>query len=349
MSTTRRILVAVKDTQRMPGNALRKAAALARASGATIELYHAMLDQLPSLGTGPQYAKLERAYVRRLAARRQERLAQLARTAPLRGLTVHCTAAWDFPAHEAIIRRALATRADLVIATAPQRGPGARWLLAHTDWELIRHCPVPLLLVKSRRAYRRPVLLAAVDPFHAHAKPSDLDARLLRVGGELSRLLSGTLHVFHAYMPLIALVPMAGPGGPVMALPPEAEQEHRILTKRDVERLAQRASVPDRRCHVEMGSVASELDSVVARTRADIVVMGAVSRSALKRIIVGNTAERVLDGLKCDVLIVKPRGYRSAVVRLRPKVISSGLLVTPRVTAAGRSRPAALRSPRATP
>lgn len=37
MSTIRRILVAVKDTQHMPGNALHKAAALARTSGATIE------------------------------------------------------------------------------------------------------------------------------------------------------------------------------------------------------------------------------------------------------------------------------------------------------------------------
>lgn len=40
-----------------------------------------MLDQLPSLiGTGPQYEKLERAYIRRLATRRRERLAQLTRT-----------------------------------------------------------------------------------------------------------------------------------------------------------------------------------------------------------------------------------------------------------------------------
>ena len=345
MSTIRRILVAVKDTQHLPRNVLRKAAVLARASGATIELYHAMLDQLPSLiGTGPQYEKLERAYVRRLAARRHKRLARLARRAPLRGLTVQCTAAWDFPAHEAIIRRALATRADLVIATVPQRGHGTRWLLAHTDWELIRHCPVPLLLVKSRRTYRRPVLLAGVDPFHAHAKPSNLDARLLQFGGEMSRRLRGSLHVFHAYMPLIALVPIAGPGGPVMALPPEAEEEHRIQITHAVERLAQRAAVPRRRCHVEMGLVASELQSVVARTRADIVVMGAVSRSAVKRIIVGNTAERVLDGLRCDVLIVKPRGFHSGVLRLRPKVVSSERLGRSQVTAPGRSRRTAVAS-----
>jgi universal stress protein E len=38
--------------------------------------------------------------------------------------------------------------------------------------------------------------------------------------------------------------------------------------------------------------------------------MGAVSRSALERVFVGSTAELVLDRLGCDVLIVKPAGFK---------------------------------------
>jgi hypothetical protein len=37
--------------------------------------------------------------------------------------------------------------------------------------------------------------------------------------------------------------------------------------------------------------------------------MGAVSRSGLKRVFIGNTAERVLNQLRCDVLVVKPRHF----------------------------------------
>jgi universal stress protein E len=33
--------------------------------------------------------------------------------------------------------------------------------------------------------------------------------------------------------------------------------------------------------------------------------MGAISRSGLKRIFIGNTAEHTLDSLKCDLLVVK--------------------------------------------
>jgi universal stress protein E len=44
--------------------------------------------------------------------------------------------------------------------------------------------------------------------------------------------------------------------------------------------------------------------------------MGAVSRSGLKRLFIGNTAERTLDRLDCDVLVVKPQEFVS---RVAPK------------------------------
>jgi universal stress protein E len=46
--------------------------------------------------------------------------------------------------------------------------------------------------------------------------------------------------------------------------------------------------------------------------RADLVIMGAVSRSGLKGLFLGNTAEDVLDRLHCDLLIVKPDGFKAA-------------------------------------
>jgi universal stress protein E len=43
--------------------------------------------------------------------------------------------------------------------------------------------------------------------------------------------------------------------------------------------------------------------------------MGAVSRSGLKRFLIGNTAESLLDQLTCDVLIVKPERFATRVPR----------------------------------
>jgi universal stress protein E len=311
-SRIRRILVAIRDLHHPPRTELRKAAELARASKAAVELFHVAevpvrIDRAvanPALSADP----LEHAKIRKAA----ERLKLFAGMPFFRGLKVTHHANSDYPPHEAIIRRAVKTRADLVIIATRTRGLTGRLLLRNTDWELIRQCPCPLLLVKSPRPYAKSVVMAAVDPFHTHSKPADLDARLLDFGGEVARLFKSSLHVFHAYMPLVDMVPLptaAMPIGP----PPEAEEAHVELINSELDRLASSAGVPPRARHLRMGVVSSELCAAAKSTRASIVVMGAVSRSALRRIFIGSTAEAVLDQLACDVLVLKSSDFQSSV------------------------------------
>ena len=46
-----------------------------------------------------------------------------------------------------------------------------------------------------------------------------------------------------------------------------------------------------------------------------MVVMGAISRPGYKRLLIGNTAERILDDLTCDIMVIKPPNFRSGVLR----------------------------------
>jgi universal stress protein E len=310
----RHILVAIRELQRLPKSELRKAGTLARAAGASMELLHVIDTPDPGV-SWPETATAATVTAQReaIAARSRRRLERLAGDESLRGLRVTCTASWDYPPHDAIVRRALGSRADLVVALTRPHRPGARLVLRNTDWELIRHCPVPLLLVKSGRLYRRPAIIAAVDPFHA--RPADLDVRLLAAGGTLARLLHGSLHVFHAYMPLVNIATMPLSTAPLVTLPPEAEQAHGRQIARVIDKLADTAEIPRARRHIHLGDVAGELRAAVGATHAGVVVMGAVSRSGLARLFIGNTAERVLDKLDCDVLVVKSRAFKSQVER----------------------------------
>jgi universal stress protein E len=293
----RRLLVAIRDLHHPPRIELRKAAELARAANASIELFHCASTSLDTDNSRHAEARLQ----------------QFARLPSLRGLKVSYHGNSDYPPHEAIVRRALKIEADLVIAATHTRGIAGRLLLRNTDWELIRQCPLPLLLVKSTRAYANSVILAAVDPFHRHSKPANLDARLLDFGGAVARLFKGSLHAFHAYMPLVSLVPMpAGPAVPI-GPPPEVETAHGELIVSELSRIAKSAGIPPRACHVRMGVASSELCALAKSLKASMVVMGAVSRSALKRVFIGSTAENVLDDLRCDVLILKPRGFKTSV------------------------------------
>ena len=59
------------------------------------------------------------------------------------------------------------------------------------------------------------------------------------------------------------------------------------------------------------------IEATAASVGCNIAVMGAISRSGFKRLVLGNTAERVFDELPCDVLVVKPKRFPSRVPRAR--------------------------------
>src|SRR5215471_20701220 len=101
----RHILVAIGDVQGAPRGELRKAGIIARAAHATVELFHSIDEPDPERGF-PQTATRKEVDQHRaaIAEKYRHRLERLTRGSSLRGVTVRCTAAWDYPPHAAIIR-----------------------------------------------------------------------------------------------------------------------------------------------------------------------------------------------------------------------------------------------------
>jgi nucleotide-binding universal stress UspA family protein len=66
--------------------------------------------------------------------------------------------------------------------------------------------------------------------------------------------------------------------------------------------------------HLEQPALQA-IPDVARETGSAIVVTGAVSRCAMQRTCIGNTAEGVVNDLTCDVLVLKPRGFKSALLR----------------------------------
>jgi universal stress protein E len=299
-----RILAPVRNYSARSLAHVNKAAQLAKAFGARLELFHDIADPIivddALRRPGFTFSRLK-ADLRQLAVEGLERLA-----APLRasGVNVSTAAAWDYPPYEAILRRAAAIGADLIVAPrrARHRLPA---LLGYTDWELLRLSPVPVLLVKTSAPYRRPVILAAIDPTHAHAKSSALDKRILDYAAALGGALRGALHVVHADRPR--------PLPPALTFDTKRRREllaqYDQVAKATFDKALAKQSIPVSRRHLVRGDPVAAIPAITRKTRSAIVVIGAVSRSALKRAFIGNTAESVMDELRCDLLIVKPAKF----------------------------------------
>ena len=313
----RRILVAVADgTAR---RVTRRAGDLALKSGATIELFSVIRPdsrvlRLPSA----TLLQINRA----ITEGRRRELDKLALGLRRQGLAVACTVVMSDSLSESIMRRLHEAPADIVAIEAHKHHLLSRWFLLYSDYDLIRHCPVPLLIVKGiRRASRQPVL-AAIDPWHHNDKPASLDGRIVDAARTMAKLQHVSLQSVHAYQPLMDFVSDSAFGPVAIPVSGSDEAAHAALIRRRFKALNATYRIAPRQAHLEMGDPAYVLPTLARSLKAQMVVMGAIARSTVERFFLGSTAEQVLDALPCDVLIVKPKtgAQRSALIANARKV-----------------------------
>jgi universal stress protein E len=312
MATAKKILVVIDPTsEHQP--ALQRAADLAARSKAHLCLFICQYDQYLSGERFFDSAGLKKA---RETLRAQARKQLDALAAPLKSadLRVETDVRWDHPLDEGIVRKVFSWGADMVAKDTHYHPLLKRSVFSNTDWNLIRGCPAPLLLVKPGEKSRTPVIIAAVDPLHEHDKPAELDYEILDQASHLSKLLEGQLHVFHCFDPTPAIAGAATTMATPIAVPVREVTE--ALEKRHSEALADLLKgypVVAENVHMHQGTPQDLLPVLAEKLHAELAVLGAVSRSGLKRIFIGSTAERVLDQLPCDLLILKPPAFKSPV------------------------------------
>lgn len=227
----------------------------------------------------------------------------------MRGVDVATETDSADPLHVALLDRVKRTSAELVVKDTHHHTLAQRTFLTNTDWQLIRGCPVSLLLVKPGPWTSSPKVVAAIDPGHANDKPEMLDHCILEHASSFSKKLQGELHVLHAYLP--AAVVAAAASVPPMAMAVSAEElaREQESRRREIAALVSDYHVRSQNIHVSAGGTAEVLPLAAQAIRADMMVLGAISRSGLKRAFIGSTAEDVLEKLPCDALIIKTPNF----------------------------------------
>lgn len=300
----RKILVGldpVHDGQPVIGHAVELASRL----DAELVLFDVVYNQYVSRRYFKDRTALEHAR-QTLVREHLERIERVMRGFQDSGVVIRADAKWDAPSDEGLIRAAFHHDADWIMVGIRQHPVHRRPFFAGSDWQLIRHAPCPLLLSRRAGWSSPPRVIAAVDPLHRHGKPEDLDRRILEAGAGLCGEGAGRLTVFHAFEPILR-----GTGGreleplPVEFAEATLEGTHNAAVEALVDEIAHckpGVRIAEGRPEDKLLELAVELD-------ADLVIMGAVARNPLQRIFIGSTAERVLDSLETDVLIIKPHDF----------------------------------------
>lgn len=169
-----------------------------------------------------------------------------------------------------------------------------------TDWQLLRECSAPMLLVAEKKWHRAKPVLVTLDLSSDVATKRKLNDKTLGIAKGLAAALGVELEIITAIEVPTLLSDLD------LVDPTAYAREAKEAMKPQIRKLAAAHDIPEKAFHCKRGPVEKVIASQAAKVRAQVVVMGTVARKGVKARLLGNTAEKVLRLMKTDVLAIKP-------------------------------------------
>jgi len=197
-----------------------------------------------------------------------------------------------------MIRRCSEGENDLVIVARRNTGSGR---LGSVSRKLLRDCPVPVWVVKVGSPLLHERILCATDL-------TNVGDRAVELGAKLAALYDCKLDVVHAWqLPFSAQMSRAFAEDEVAAEKRRIQAEAEAHIRDHFAGLGLEGLEPH--LHVGQDAPSRAIQEGVEKLAPDLLVMGTVSRSGVAGLVVGNTAEKVLDKVECSLLTIKPEDF----------------------------------------
>ncbi|MBQ4852388.1 universal stress protein UspE [Pseudoalteromonas sp. MMG012] len=303
MDKIKRIL-AVIDPTKAQQNSLQRALSLAKKTGAQITAFLSIYDFSYEMTT--MLSKDEREAMRAAVIKDREAWINDLLSS-IENIDVHSLVLWHNRPYEAIINTVIDDGYDIVIKSTHQHDTLKSVIFTPTDWHLIRKCPSPVLLVKDHEWPEEGHILAAVNAVSDNEQHQALNKRIISDAQFICQLANAQLSLVNTYP--------ATPVNIAIEIPEFNPSQYNEAVKKHHEdetfSLADSFNIARSECEVKEGLPEDVIPYVAGEKGSELVVIGTVGRTGLSAALVGNTAEHVIDSLDCDVLALKPDGYKS--------------------------------------
>jgi nucleotide-binding universal stress UspA family protein len=201
---------------------------------------------------------------------------------------------------DALNEQALAAAADLVVMATHGRGPLSRFWLGSVADTLVRHLPMPILLVRPQEETPNLANEVTVRRILIPLDGSDLAEQILGPATELGSLTQAEytlLQVIEPFVPPPHQLP-----GPLFD---QLAREAQMYVDGVAERLRGRSLRVETRVVVNRFAAAAILED--ARDHAtDLIALETHGRGGVARLLLGSVADKVLRGALTPVLVHRP-------------------------------------------
>jgi len=298
-----RNILCVVEFDKYPKQVVERATWLAKAHNCNLHLL--VSDPISDfLGESYVYLLESQHLAESIRASQDEALAEMVANVEKAGIRVEVNKSNDRQVADLVCREADARQPMYIFKGTHYHTPSERASISGVDWDLIRDLDYPLWFVKPVEWKDPPVIIAAVDPVHAHDKPGHLDMRIIERARTIADDCKATLLVVHTYQTLDEIGSRATWTFKPQKLPVEEINEKiRVEHDQAMKLLAEVCKLPEGTLRMLPGRPEDVLPAYADEHGASLVVMGALARSKFKQRIVGSTAARALDHFNCDVLV----------------------------------------------
>ncbi|WP_342753564.1 universal stress protein UspE [Pantoea sp. MBD-2R] len=308
MAKYQNILVAI-DPQQDDQPALRRAVYLNQRLGGRITAFLPIYDFSYEMTT--LLSPDERTTMRKgVVSQRTEWIREQAKAYLEAGVNIEVKVIWHNRPFEAIIQEVLDGGYDLLLKMAHQHDRLQAVVFTPTDWHLLRKCPCPVWMVKDQPWPEGGKAVVAVNLASDEPHHDPLNTRLVKETLELAELVNHTeVHLVGAYPVTPINIAIELPDFDPSVYNDAIRGQHLLAMKA----LRQKFSIDEKYTHVDKGLPEEVIPSLASHLDAGVVVLGTIGRTGLSAAFLGNTAEQVIDHLRCDLLAIKPEGFTSPV------------------------------------
>lgn len=227
-----------------------------------------------------------------------------------------------------IIKQVIRNQHDLLIKCAQDQDWMDR-MLGSDDMHLLRKCPCPLLMLKPgfNEGFQR--VLATVDvnenlnELDGENVQEKLNEKVLEYSAALSLADLAEMHIGSAWE---AYGEDFYRYGAFSRIPDDEVDQYAEKARRScfnkidflvekMEKLLGKDAFQylQPRAHLVKGQASIEIPALVEKYDVSLVVMGTVGRVGVPGLIIGNTAESILEQTECCILAIKPEGFKTPV------------------------------------
>ena len=298
------ILVAV-DFSPSSEAAWKQAIWLTRNAGVSLTLVHAIAESTPLVRSNSVLDALcdQAVSDQQLQEESDEKLRRLLVESSVGDVDVECVTVFGEPFVE-IIKLIQEESFDLVLVGCQGHSTLERFFVGSTAKRLIRKCPSSVWIVKAEHVGSPDVVLAATDFSHVSHKAVLQGLKIAEQAGAEFHL----LHVIDSKdVPddLVSKIPVGS------TMRQEINEEAKRRLGEFMKTLG--ADGKEVHSHLSFGTPWQEIQRLVKHLDVDLLTIGTVGRSGIQGLLLGNTAEKILDTCDCSILTVKPDGFVSPI------------------------------------